>query len=155
MSNAYDWVPTSKRRSRNAPNQLLSCRTLKTEVQATMLDRCECTREVGVGEATAHRPVASADGLARRGGHGAVEAVAGCPRGALSLAGHEKMWQKKRLEKVVIFVSQGVGQPAILTPPRRLFAIGGQREPPRRLFAIGGQREDEHDARESRDAHRR
>jgi len=41
-----------------------------------MLDRCECAREVGVGEPTAHRLVASADGLARRGGHGAVEAVA-------------------------------------------------------------------------------
>ena len=30
-----------------------------------------------------------------------------CPRGALWLAGHEKMWQKNRLEKVVIFVLQG------------------------------------------------
>ena len=76
MSYAHDWVPASKRRSHNAPNQLLSCRTLKTEVQATMLDRCECAREVGEGEPTAHRLVASADGLAWRGGHGAVEAVA-------------------------------------------------------------------------------
>jgi len=33
-------------------------------------------RGVGVGEATAHRPVASADCLARGVGHGAVEAVA-------------------------------------------------------------------------------
>jgi len=41
-----------------------------------MLDRCECAREVGVGEATAHRPVALADCLARGVGHGAVEAVA-------------------------------------------------------------------------------
>ena len=41
-----------------------------------MLDRCECAREVGVGEATAHRPVASADCLAWGVGHGAVEAVA-------------------------------------------------------------------------------
>jgi len=76
MSYAHDWVPASKRRSRNAPNQLLSCRTLQTDVQATMLDRCEFAREVGVGEPTAHRLVVSADGLARRGGHGAVEAVA-------------------------------------------------------------------------------
>jgi len=46
-------------------------------VQATRLDRCECAREVGVGEPTAHRLVASADGQARRGGggHGAVEAI--------------------------------------------------------------------------------
>jgi len=76
MSYAHAWVPASKRRSRNASNQHLSCRTLKTEVQATMLDRCECAREVGVGEATAHRPVALADCLARGVGHGAVEAVA-------------------------------------------------------------------------------
>ena len=30
-----------------------------------------------------------------------------CPRGALSLAGHEKMWRKKRLGKEAIFISQG------------------------------------------------
>jgi len=103
MSYAHDWVPASKRHSRNAPNQLLSCRTLKTEVQATMLDRCECAREVGVGEATAHRPVPSADGLAQRGGHGAVEAVAvGVRAGRFRWPAMKKCGEKKRLEKVVI-----------------------------------------------------
>jgi len=86
----------------------LSCRTLKTEVQATMLDRCECAREVGVGEATAHRPVASADCIARRGGHGAVETVAvGVRAGRFRWPAMKKCGEKKRLEKVVIFVSQG------------------------------------------------
>jgi len=37
MSYAYDWVPASKRRCRNAPNQLLSCLMLKTEVLARPL----------------------------------------------------------------------------------------------------------------------
>ena len=100
MSYAHDWVPASKRRSRNVPNQLLSCRTLKTEVQAIRLDRCECAREVGVGEATAHRPVASADGLARRGGHGAVEAVAvGVRSGRFRWPAMKKCGEKKQLGK--------------------------------------------------------
>jgi len=109
MLYAHDWVPASKRRSRNAPNQLLSCRTLKTEVQATMLDRCECARKVGVGEeATAHQPVASADCLARGVGHGAVEAVAvGVRAGRFRWRAVKKCGEKKRLEKVVVFVLQG------------------------------------------------
>ena len=68
-----------------------------------MLDRCECAREVGVGEATAHRPVPSADGLAQRGGHGAVEAVAvGVRAGRFRWPAMKKCGEKKRLEKVVI-----------------------------------------------------
>jgi len=73
-------------------------------MQATMLDRCECAREVGVGEATSHRPVASADGRSRRGGHGAVEAVAvGVRAGRFRWPAMKKCGEKKRLEKVVIF----------------------------------------------------
>jgi len=54
----------------------------------------------GVGEATAHRPVASADGLARRGGHGAVEAVAvGVRAGRFRWPAMKKCSEKKRLEK--------------------------------------------------------
>jgi len=92
-----------------------------------MLDRCECAREVGVGEATAHRPVASADCIARRGGHVAVDTVAvGVRAGRFCWPAMKKCGKKKRLfgsvpcacvlvsplyyklsEKVVIFVSQG------------------------------------------------
>ena len=67
-------------------------------MQATRLDRCECAREVGVGEAKAHRPVASADGLARGVGHAAVEAVA------------IEVRAQKRLGKAAIFISQGEHQ---------------------------------------------
>ena len=91
------------------PNQCLSCRTLQTEVQATRLDRCECAREVGVGEARAHRPVASADGLAQGVGHGAVEAAIEVRAWRFGWLAIKKCGVKKWLEKVVIFVSQGVG----------------------------------------------
>jgi len=61
-----------------------------------------------VGEARAHRPVASADCLARGVGHGAVEAVAIEVRaGRFGWPAIKKAGGKKRLGKAAIFISQG------------------------------------------------
>jgi len=120
-----------------------------------MLDRCECAREVGVGEPTAHRLVASADGLARRGGHGAVEAV-GVRAGRFCWPAMKKCGEKKRLGKAAIFISQGAPTggawdsagwtgTALGRPMRPLRVCGGRRcvyhlEPPRASTSRGGHR---------------